>query len=181
MLHEAGVAARIEREGIRHSGFFFSDDDLMIRIDFHHLTGKRVMVYGQTEVTADLYWAQDAMGTNIIQGVKDVVINDATSSSPNVEFNKNGERNRLDCDYVVGCDGFHRVSRSTIPKEKRREFQRIYPFGWLGLLSRTPPANHELVYSNSSNGFALASMRNKNLSRYYVQVPVNDKVGDWSD
>ena len=181
MLHEAGVGDRMTREGIPHDGCYLTDDDLMVRINFKELTGKQVMVYGQTEVTADLYDAQDAMGTTILHDVSDVVIQDADSSAPYVEFTQDGKRQRLDCDYVAGCDGFHGVSRTTIPAEKRREFERVYPFGWLGILSRTPPANHELIYANSSNGFGLVSMRNENLSRYYVQVPLTDKVEEWSD
>ncbi|MFK7876585.1 MAG: 4-hydroxybenzoate 3-monooxygenase [Paracoccaceae bacterium] len=181
MLHEAGVGARMMREGDPHDGVYLTDDDLMVRINFKELTGKQVMVYGQTEVTTDLYDAQDAMGTTILHDVSDVVIQDADSSAPYIEFTKDGQRQRLDCDYVAGCDGFHGVSRKTIPHEKRREFERVYPFGWLGILSRTPPASHELIYANSSNGFGLVSMRNENLSRYYVQVPLSDKVEEWSD
>ncbi len=181
MLHEAGVGARMMAEGIPHGGCYLTDDDLMVHINFKELTGKQVLVYGQTEVTTDLYDAQDAMGTKILHDVTDVVIQDADSSTPYVEFTQDGKRLRLDCDYVAGCDGFHGVSRQTIPAEKRTEFERTYPFGWLGVLSRTPPANHELIYANSSNGFGLASMRNENLSRYYVQVPLTDKVEDWSD
>lgn len=181
MLHEAGVGARMMAEGIPHGGCYLTDDDLMVHINFKDLTGKQVLVYGQTEVTTDLYDAQDVMGTKILHDVTDVVIQDADSSTPYVEFTQDGKRLRLDCDYVAGCDGFHGVSRQTIPAEKRTEFERTYPFGWLGVLSRTPPANHELIYANSSNGFGLASMRNENLSRYYVQVPLTDKVEDWSD
>jgi len=181
MLHEAGVGDRMEKEGVPHEGCYFTDDDLMVRINFHELTGKKVMVYGQTEVTTDLYAAQDALGATIVHGVEDVVISDVTTSSPFVEYTVDGERKRLDCHYVAGCDGFHGVSRKTIPAEKRREFERVYPFGWLGVLSRTPPAKHELIYANSSNGFALSSMRSAKLSRYYVQVPLTDKVEDWSD
>jgi p-hydroxybenzoate 3-monooxygenase len=181
MLHEAGVGDRLDREGIPHGGCYLTDDDLMVRINFKELTGKQVMVYGQTEVTADLYNAQDAIGATVLHDVSDVVINDADSDAPYVEFTKDDVKQRLDCSYVAGCDGFHGVSRTTIPEEKRRAFERVYPFGWLGVLSRTPPANHELIYANSSNGFALASMRNENLSRYYVQVPLTDKVEDWSD
>lgn len=181
MLHEAGVGERMEKEGIPHEGCYLTDDDLMVRINFFELTGKKVMVYGQTEVTTDLYAAQDAMGTNIIHGVEDVVIDGPETTSPAVEYTLNGERKRIECSFVAGCDGFHGVSRKTIPEEKRSEFERVYPFGWLGVLSRTPPANHELIYANSSHGFALASMRNENLSRYYVQVPLTDKVEDWSD
>ena len=181
MLREAGVAERLDREGIPHEGCFLTDDDLMVRINFKELTGTSVMVYGQTEVTTDLYTAQDAIGATIIHGVEDVVIHDADSTAPYVEYTLDGARQRLDCSYVAGCDGFHGVSRKTIPADERREFERVYPFGWLGVLSRTSPAHHELIYANSSNGFALASMRSETLSRYYVQVPLTDKVEDWSD
>ncbi len=181
MLREAGVGDRMAREGIPHHGCYLTDDDLMVRINFEELTGTSVMVYGQTEVTTDLYAAQDAMGATIIHGVEDVVIQDADSNAPYVEYTVDGERKRLDCAYVAGCDGFHGVSRKTIPEDKRREFERVYPFGWLGVLSRTRPAHEELIYANSANGFALASMRNENLSRYYVQVPLTDKVEVWSD
>ncbi len=181
MLHEAGVSDRMEAEGDPHDGCYFTDDDLMVHVNFHELTGKRVMVYGQTEVTTDLYEAQDAMGTTIVHNVEDVVIQDPTTNAPYVEYTVNGERRRLDCAYVAGCDGFHGVSRKTIPEDKRKEFERVYPFGWLGVLSRTKPSHHELVYANSSNGFALASMRSQTLSRYYVQVPLTDKVDEWSD
>ena len=181
MLYEAGVGDRMSREGIPHDGCYLTDDDLMVHINFKELTGKQVMVYGQTEVTADLYNAQDAMGTTILHNVSDVVIQDADSTAPYIEFTQDGKRQRLDCDYIAGCDGFHGVSRQTIPAAKRTEFERVYPFGWLGILSRTPPASHELIYANSSNGFGLVSMRNENLSRYYVQVPLTDRVEDWSD
>ncbi len=181
LLREAGAGDRMDREGQHHDGCYLTDDDLMVRINFHELTGKKVMVYGQTEVTSDLYDAQDAMGATIVHEVEDVVILDAATTAPFVEYTKGGARHRVDCLYVAGCDGFHGVSRRTIPAEKRDEFERVYPFGWLGVLSRTPPANHELIYANSRHGFALASMRNKNLSRYYVQVPLTDKVEDWSD
>jgi p-hydroxybenzoate 3-monooxygenase len=181
LLREAGVGDRMDREGIPHEGCYLTDDDLMVRINFHELTGKKVMVYGQTEVTTDLYDAQDAMGTRIIHDVEEVVINDVTTGAPYVEYTHGGARQRIDCQFVAGCDGFHGVSRQTIPADKREEFERVYPFGWLGVLSRTPPANHELIYANSRHGFALASMRNENLSRYYVQAPLTDKVEDWSD
>jgi len=181
MLREAGVSERMDREGSPHDGCYLTDDDLMVHINFYELTGKRVMVFGQTEVTTELYAAQDAMGTTIVHGVEDVVISDVTTDAPFVEYTLDGVRHRLDCAYVAGCDGFHGVSRKTIPQEKRQEFERVYPFGWLGVLSRTPPAHHELIYANSSNGFALASQRSENLSRYYVQVPLTDKVEDWSD
>lgn len=181
MLREAGVGTRMDAEGFPHDGTYITDADLMVHIDFKELTGKRVMVYGQTEVTQDLYQAQDRMGTSIIHGVEDVQILDLDGPVAKVEYTLNGERKSLTCAYVAGCDGFHGVSRKTIPEEKRREFERVYPFGWLGILSRTPPVNDELIYANSPHGFALASMRNANLVRYYVQVPLADKVEDWSD
>ena len=181
MLREAGVAERLDQIGIPHDGVNFTDDDLMVHIDFKVLTGKQVMIYGQTEVTTDLYEAQDAIGTTIIQNVEDVNIENADSSVPKIAYTIDGVRKQIDCEYIAGCDGFHGVSRNTIPEAKRQEFERVYPFGWLGVLSRTKPANHELIYANSSNGFALASMRNENLSRYYVQVPITDKVENWSD
>ena len=181
MLRAAGVADRMDAEGTPHSGCYLTDDDLMVRINFEELTGKPVMVYGQTEVTGDLYAAQDAMGTDILHEVSDVVIHDADSAAPYVTFTHDGADKRLDCAYVAGCDGFHGVSRQTIPADRRRAFERVYPFGWLGILSRTRPAHEELIYANSSNGFALASMRSDTLSRYYVQVPLTDRVDDWSD
>lgn len=182
LLREAGVAERLDAEGVLHSGCYLSDDELMVRINFYELTGKRVTVYGQTEVTADLYAAQDAMGTSIVHEVGDVSIHDLEQSVSYVEYTTdNGKRQRIDCSYVAGCDGFHGVSRRHIPAEQRSEFERIYPFGWLGVLSQTPPANEELIYASSSRGFALSSMRNENLSRYYVQVPMTDTVQQWSD
>ena len=180
-LREAGVHERMDREGILHNGFYLTDDNLMVHINFQELIGRQVMVYGQTEVTADLYAAQDAMGTTIVHGVEDVQIQALDQTHSIVEYTVNGKRERVDCLYVAGCDGFHGISRKTIPQQQRTEYERVYPFGWLGVLSRTPPASHELIYANSRHGFALASMRNENLSRYYIQVPVGDKVEDWSD
>lgn len=180
VLREAGVGARMDAEGIPHDGTLITDADMVVHIDFKGLTGKRVMVYGQTEVTQDLYAAQDAMGTTIIHGVSDVTI-DADGPHAVVEYTIDGQRRRLTCAYVAGCDGFHGVSRKTIPESKRQEFERVYPFGWLGILSRTPPVADELIYANSPHGFALASMRSESLVRYYIQVPLTDTVADWSD
>ncbi|MHA3978373.1 4-hydroxybenzoate 3-monooxygenase [Halovulum sp. GXIMD14794] len=181
MLREAGVSERMDREGLPHDGCWLTSDEQMVHIDFKALTGRQVMVYGQTEVTADLYEAQDRMGTTILHEVSDVVISDLDAAQSTVTFTQRGERKTITCDFVAGCDGFHGVSRKTIPEERRREFERVYPFGWLGILSRTPPANEELIYANSQYGFALASMRSASLSRYYVQVPLSDKPEDWSD
>jgi p-hydroxybenzoate 3-monooxygenase len=181
LLREAGAGDRMDREGIPHDGCLLTDEDMVVRIDFKGLTGRQVMVYGQTEVTADLYAAQDAMGATIVHGVEDVAISDLDQAESVVEYTLAGERKRVTCAYVAGCDGFHGVSRRTIPEAKRREFEKVYPFGWLGVLSRTPPADEELIYANSPRGFALASMRNPQLSRYYIQVPLSDRVEDWSD
>lgn len=181
MLREAGVGARMDAEGFVHDGTSITDAELMVHIDFKGLTGKQVMVYGQTEVTRDLYAAQDAMGTPILHGVEDVAIHDLEGPTPSVTYKLDGVSRRLSCAYVAGCDGFHGVSRATIPEEKRRAFERVYPFGWLGVLSRTPPVDDELIYANSPYGFALASMRNENLVRCYVQVPLSERVEDWSD
>ncbi|MFT6169101.1 MAG: p-hydroxybenzoate 3-monooxygenase [Celeribacter sp.] len=181
LLREAGVGARMDAEGFPHDGCYLSNDDDMIHIDFKELTDKQVMVYGQTEVTTDLYEAQDAMGTTIIHGVEDVKIHNLHDAESYVEYTVDGARKRITCAYVAGCDGFHGVSRKTIPEDVRQEFERVYPFGWLGILANTPPLEDELIYANSKHGFALASMRNENLVRHYVQVPLTDKVEDWSD
>ena len=181
MLRKAGVADRMDKEGHPHDGCYLSTEQGKFRVSFKEACGKRVMVYGQTEVTRDLYAAQDALGATILHNVEDVVIHDANSDSPYLTFVHGGVAHRLDCDFVAGCDGFHGVSRKTIPSDVRKEYERVYPFGWLGVLSRTAPAAEELIYCNHPRGFALASMRNERLSRYYIQVPLTDKVEDWSD
>lgn len=181
VLRDAGVGARMDREGLPHEGCMLTDRDRQIRIDFHALTGRQVMVYGQTEVTADLYEAQDAMGTQILHGVSDVRIEGAEGSAPVVQFTQDGRRRALHCAYIAGCDGFHGVSRQTIPAARRREYERVYPFGWLGVLADTPPVHHELIYANSAHGFALASQRSETRSRYYVQVPLGTRAEEWSD
>lgn len=181
VLREAGAAGRMDREGILHDGCHLADHGRMFRVDFHASAGKRVMIYGQTEVTQDLYAAQDAIGATIVTEAEDVALHDVTSDTPHVTWRKDGQVHRLDCDWIAGCDGFHGVSRPTIPADVRREYEKVYPFGWLGLLSRTPPMAEELIYARSERGFALASMRNPMLSRYYIQVPLSDRVEDWSD
>lgn len=181
MLRAAGAGARMDREGIVHDGCYLANDGEMFRVDFHEACGKRVMVYGQTEVTRDLYDAQDAIGATVIHDAEDVVLHDLDSASPWVSYSLDGVNQRLDCDYVAGCDGFHGVSRPSIPDSVRQEYEKVYPFGWLGVLSRTPPVSEELIYAAHPRGFALASMRNPMLSRYYIQVPLTDKVEDWSD
>ena len=181
LMKEAGVADRMEREGLPHDGGLIAYANQSFRIDFTKHTGTPVMVYGQTEVTRDLYDAREAHDGKIEFKVEDVEIHDADSDKPYVTYKIAGENKRIDCDYVAGCDGFHGVSRKTIPGDVRKEYEKIYPFGWLGVLSETPPVNHELIYANSDRGFALCSMRSDVLSRYYVQCPMSDTVDKWSD
>ena len=181
LMIQAGVGDRMIAEGIIHDGTLLSNGDEKLRIDFKALTGSHVMVYGQTEVTHDLYAARDNIGAPTLHHVEHVEIDNLDQPKATVRFQQNGEQHEITCDYVAGCDGFHGVSRTTIPVEKRREFEKVYPFGWLGILSETPPVDHELIYANSERGFALASMRNPNLSRYYIQCPLSDDVNDWSD
>lgn len=181
LLTRAGVGDRMAREGHPHTGCYLTHDQQMIRIDFANACGAKVMVYGQTEVTRDLYAAQDALGAQHIHGVENVVLHELEGASPYVTYDLDGQNHRLDCDFIAGCDGFHGVSRKSIPETVRRDYEKVYPFGWLGVLSETPPLHEELIYANHPRGFALASMRNPMLSRYYIQVPLTDTVEDWSD
>ena len=181
LMEEAGCADRLHAEGIPHDGTLISYGDEIFRVDFKEHTGKPVMVYGQTEVTRDLYKAREEAGGQIEFNVEDVVIHGAETETPHLTYTVDGQARRIDCDFVAGCDGFHGVSRRTIPQDVRREYEKVYPFGWLGILSETPPVNHELIYAHSPNGFALCSMRNENLSRYYIQCSLSDKPEDWTD
>ncbi|MED5608333.1 4-hydroxybenzoate 3-monooxygenase [Pseudomonas sp. JH-2] len=182
LLREAGAHARMDAEGLPHDGFELVLDGRRERIDLKQLTGgKNVMVYGQTEVTRDLMEARQASGALSIYEAGDVQLHEVQGEKPYVTFTKDGEAARLDCDYIAGCDGFHGVSRQTIPADKLKTYERIYPFGWLGLLSDTPPVNHELIYASSERGFSLSSMRSATRSRYYLQVGLEEKVEDWSD
>ncbi len=181
LMEEAGCADRLHAEGILHDGTLISYGDEMFRVDFTEHTGTPVIVYGQTEVTRDLYDAREKAGGQIEFNVEDVVIHNADTDAPSITYKVDGEERRLECDFIAGCDGFHGVSRQTIPLDVRREYEKVYPFGWLGILSETPPVNHELIYANSPRGFALCSMRNENLSRYYIQCSLSDKPEDWTD
>lgn len=182
MVREAGVAERMDREGLPHAGVQIAFNNEIRRIDFHkYAGGKQVVVYGQTEITADLMDARKDCGAETLYEVADVEIHDVTTDSPYVTFSKDGQTQRIDCDYVAGCDGFHGVSRKTIPEHLRTEYEKIYPFGWLGLLSDTPPIDEELIYGVSERGFFLCSMRSETRSRYYVDVSLDEKVEDWSD
>jgi p-hydroxybenzoate 3-monooxygenase len=181
LMREAGVADRLERECFTHSGVVIACGDAQFEIDFKQHTGTGVTVYGQTELTRDLYDAREAAGGEIVFNVENVVIHDVETDRPWMTYQAGGKEQRIDCDYVAGCDGFHGVSRQTIPLAVRREYEKTYPFGWLGVLSDTPPVHEELIYSSSERGFALCSMRNANLSRYYIQCPLSDSPEDWSD
>jgi len=181
LLTRMGCGDRMAREGFIHDGTNLATQDGMFRVDFRESVGQTVTVYGQTEVTRDLYAAQEAAGATIVHEAANVALHDLDTDRPFVTFEAGGRAQRLDCDYVAGCDGFHGPSRQAIPASVRTEYERVYPFGWLGVLSRTAPAAEELIYANHPRGFALASMRNPELSRYYIQVPLSDKVEDWSD
>ena len=182
LMREAQVGDRMDREGQVHDGFFIAHAGTKHRIDLKALTGgKAVLVYGQTELTRDLYEARDRLGGAVIHNAADVKPHDLETTHPYLTYKSGGKTVRLDCDYVVGCDGFHGVSRQSIPQDKLSTFERIFPFGWLGVLTRTPPVLSELMYASHERGFALCSMRSSTLSRYYVQVPLTDSVDDWSD
>ena len=181
LLRDAGAGARMDSQGIVHHGCLLSNNGAMFRVDFQGLCGKPVMVYGQTEVTRDLYDAQDAIGASVIHAAEAVALHDLGTGSPFVTWRVGAQQYRLECDYVAGCDGFHGVSRLTIPAAVRVDYEKVYPFGWLGILSRTPPVADELIYARHARGFALASMRNPMLSRCYIQVPLTDQIDQWSD
>lgn len=181
LMDEAGCAERLHAEGLAHDGVQISYGGEVFRVDFRAHTGTPVIVYGQTELTRDLYAAREAADGDLRFGVEDVVIEGADGEAPAVTYRQGRETHRIECDFVAGCDGFHGVSRQTIPREVRREYEKVYPFGWLGILSETPPVGDELIYANSPRGFALCSMRNANLSRYYIQCPLDHDPDDWSD
>ncbi|WP_213303643.1 4-hydroxybenzoate 3-monooxygenase [Paraburkholderia sacchari] len=182
LMREAGVSERMDAEGLVHDGIELVFGGRRDRIDLKQLTGgSSVLVYGQTEVTRDLMAARKESGATTIYEAANVQLHDVKGEAPYVTFEKNGETYRLDCDYIAGCDGFHGVSRKTIPEEVLTHYERIYPFGWLGMLSDTPPANHELIYAHHERGFVLCSQRSTTRSRYYLQVPLTEKVENWSD
>lgn len=182
LVREAGCAERMDKEGQVHEGVEISMNGERFRIDLKNLTGGDVVVcYGQVEITRDIMEARKNSGLTTYYEAEGVELIDVKSDSPTVRFQHEGEEYELSCDYIAGCDGFYGVSRQTIPAEIRTEHERVYPFGWLGLLSDTPPVNDELIYCKSERGFALASMRSSTRSRYYIDVPLTDKVENWSD
>ena len=182
LVREAGVAERMDEEGEVHDGFEIAVDGKSTRIDLNYLTGgDAVVCYGQVEITKDLMDAREAADLVTFYEASSVDLGDVKSDNPTVTFAHGGDEYQLECDYIAGCDGFHGVSRQTIPAELRTEHERVYPFGWMGLLSDTPPVSEELIYSKHQRGFALASRRSATRSRYYIQVPLTDQVADWSD
>jgi p-hydroxybenzoate 3-monooxygenase len=182
LLDEAGVGARLRREGLVHGGFEMLWRGQRRRIDMNALTGgKNVTVYGQTELTRDLMDARRAAGLPTLYQADKVAVHDFDGRRPRVTCEQDGVPQEIDCDFIAGCDGFHGVCRASVPPGAITEYEKVYPFGWLGLLSDTPPVSHELIYVNSPRGFSLCSMRSHTRSRYYLQVPLTDKVEDWSD
>jgi p-hydroxybenzoate 3-monooxygenase len=183
LLDECGVGARMHREGLVHHGIELLFEGRRHRIDMHGLTGgKSVTVYGQTEVTHDLMDARQAEGLATVYDTGDTVsLHDFDSARPRVRYVKDGQTHEIECDFLAGCDGFHGVSRASVPSTVLKTYEKIYPFGWLGVLADVPPVSDELIYANTDRGFALCSMRSHTRSRYYVQVPLQDKVEAWSD
>ncbi|MBM2710167.1 4-hydroxybenzoate 3-monooxygenase [Mesorhizobium caraganae] len=182
LLEEAGAAARLHAEGLLHAGISLTFGGSLHRLDLTALTGgKHVTVYGQTEVTHDLMDKREAAGLATVYEAANVALHGFDGEAPYVTYDKDGVSHRIDCDFIAGCDGYHGVSRKSVPERVLKTFERTYPFGWLGVLAEVPPADHELVYANHERGFALCSMRSTHRSRYYVQVPADERVEAWSD
>jgi p-hydroxybenzoate 3-monooxygenase len=182
LMHRLGLGSRLDREGLVHGGTQISLDGSLFRIDMAALTGgSAVTVYGQQEVMHDLFEAAPERGVEIVWNAQDVTLEGLDGDHPVVRWRQDGVAQELQCDYVVGCDGYHGVSRNSIPAHVLRTFERVYPFGWLGILADVPPADHELIYANHERGFALASMRSPTRSRYYIQCGLDEQVEDWSD
>ena len=182
LMRQAQCGERMDKEGEVHDGFFIAHEGKLDRVDLHkYSNGNSVMVYGQTELTRDLYEARDRMNGIVIHNAEDVQPQDVKGVKPYVTYRKDNAECRIDCDYVIGADGFHGVSRKSIPPDVLKEYEKVYPFGWLGVLSRTKPVSPELIYAKHDRGFALCSLRSQVLSRYYIQVPLSDSVDNWSD
>jgi len=181
LLDRLGINQRLHAEGLTHSGFNLACDENLIHINIERLTGETVMVYGQTEVTQDLMDCAQDRNLEIIYEATDVALHNIDSDSPYVSYIKEGKEQRIDSQLIAGCDGYHGPSRQAIPKASSVSFERAYPFGWLGILADVAPCNHELIYASHERGFALASMRSNTRSRYYIDVPLSEKIDDWSD
>jgi len=181
LLEQAGVADRLHREGLPHDGTELAFDGQLHRIDFFGLTGRRVTVYGQTEVTQDLMQARAAAGLATVYEAENVSVHGFDGTTPVVRYRKDGRDVELACDFIAGCDGYHGVSRASVPTDAITTFEKVYPFGWLGILADVAPVRHELVYANHERGFALCSQRSRTRSRYYLQTSLDDKLERWSD
>jgi p-hydroxybenzoate 3-monooxygenase len=181
LLDQVGAGERAHREGLVHQGVELAFGGARHRIDMHALTGKTVMIYGQTEVTRDLMKARADAGLATVYEAADVTPHDFESDKPRVSYVKDGVAHEIACDFIAGCDGFHGISRQSVPAATIQTFERVYPFGWLGILSETPPVSHELIYNNHERGFALCTMRSMHRSRYYLQCPLDDHIDQWSD
>ena len=181
LLDEAGVGERMHREGLPHDGFSLAFDGGHHRVDLHALTGKRVMVYGQTEVTRDLMDARTSAGLTTVYSAENVAIQGFDGSRPTLSYRHAAADHEIQADFIVGCDGFHGIARASVPTSAIETFEKVYPFGWLGVLADVPPVHEELIYANHSRGFALCSMRSKTRVRYYVQCSLDDHVEDWTD
>jgi p-hydroxybenzoate 3-monooxygenase len=181
LLRSLGLGTRMDAEGFVHEGVTISNAGVPFRLDFKALVDRAVMVYGQTEIQKDLYDSATTAGWPVIFEAEDVQLHDVTGSHPRVTFTEHGRGEVIEADYIAGCDGFHGVSRHAIPADQRHQFERLYPFGWLGVLSETPPVSHELIYARHPRGFALCSMRNPMLSRYYIQCKSETASERWSD
>ncbi|MBS0531314.1 MAG: 4-hydroxybenzoate 3-monooxygenase [Proteobacteria bacterium] len=182
LMEEVGVAARLHREGLVHDGIELAFGGARHRIDMKKATGgKTVTIYGQTEVTRDLMDARAAAGLTTVYEADEVTPRDFDTDHPRVSYRKDGVTHEIACDFIAGCDGFHGISRESVPASAIQTFDRIYPFGWLGILSETPPVSPELIYSRHERGFALCTMRSTHRSRYYLQCSLDDHVDNWSD
>src|ERR1022692_2592866 len=181
LIEQAGAGVRMRHEGLVHDGTEIAFAGVRHRIDFKALTGKSVLIYGRTEVTRDLMDVREACGAPTVYEALDVSIHDIKTEKPKVRWHADGKKFDTDCDYVIGCDGFHGVSRQTIPEKQLRTYERVYPFGWLGILVEKPPVSDELIYVNHERGFALCSMRSTTRSRYYLQCPIGEHAEDWTD
>ena len=182
LMERLGLGVRMREQGLVHTGTNIAADGELFRIDMAELTGgAAVMVYGQQEVMKDLFDAAEPRGVQVIFDAEGVSLHDIDGSRPHITWRKDGAEHRLDCDFIAGCDGYHGVSRAAIPDSVLKTFERVYPFGWLGILADVPPCDHELIYSNHERGFALASMRSPTRSRYYIQCGLDERIEDWSD